>query len=45
MNINQYKRNYRYKGANTGGEQKNFWIWVLLTVAICIAIVYFGQHR
>jgi hypothetical protein len=35
------KRNYRYKGVDSGQEQKNFWLWILIALAIGIGIVYF----
>lgn len=35
------KRNYRYKGANTGNEQKNFWLWIIIALVIALAIIYF----
>ncbi|MDB5013706.1 MAG: hypothetical protein JWQ25_1908 [Daejeonella sp.] len=33
-------RNYRFKGINPGKEQRRFWILILLTIAVCIAITY-----
>lgn len=33
-------RNYRYKGGNTGAEQKNFWIYIAVGLLIGIGIVY-----
>jgi len=39
--MNFGKRNYRYRGANTGREQRNFWIWLLVALAIGAVIVYF----
>lgn len=33
-------RNYRYRGANPGKEQKQFWIWLLIALAFCAAITY-----
>jgi len=34
-------RNYRFKGINPAKEQQRFWILVLITIAICVAITYF----
>ena len=34
------QRNYRYKGVNSGKEQKRFWLMLLIALAICAAIVY-----
>ncbi len=33
-------REYHYKGADPGNEQRNFWILVIIAVAVCLAIVY-----
>jgi len=35
------KRKYRYKGADTGSEQRNFWIWIVVALTIGAAIIYF----
>jgi hypothetical protein len=41
MNLDQFKRKYRYKGADTDKEQKVFWIAGLVGLAIIIALIYF----
>ena len=33
-------RNYRFKGGNTGGEQKSFWVLLMIGLLIGVAIVY-----
>jgi len=35
------KRNYNYKGADTGRESRLFWIMALIGLALVIAIIYF----
>ncbi|WP_262509942.1 hypothetical protein [Pararcticibacter amylolyticus] len=35
-----YTRNYRFKGGNTGTEQKYFWIFLVLGILIGAGIVY-----
>lgn len=38
----QFKpRKYRYKGADPDKEQKNFWLLMLVGIAISAAIMYF----
>ncbi len=36
-----YKRRYRYKGINPSKEQKQFWLMLLIALAIGVAIMYF----
>jgi hypothetical protein len=37
----RYVRKYRYRGGGQGDEQKYFWLFILLGLAIGAAIVYF----
>jgi len=39
--MTDYKRKYRFKHANTGNEKKQFWIFVLIGLALGAAILYF----
>jgi len=34
-------RNYRYKGANPGSEQRVFWIAIIIAALIIAALMYF----
>jgi hypothetical protein len=34
-------RKYRFKGANTGNEMKQFWLFALIGLALGAAILYF----
>ncbi|TQM52542.1 hypothetical protein BDE36_4363 [Arcticibacter tournemirensis] len=36
----KYTRNYRFRGGNTGSEQKRFWIFLVIGLLIGMAIVY-----
>lgn len=37
----QFKpRNYKYKGIDTGDEQKRFWIFLVIGLLIGAAIIY-----
>ena len=35
-----FKRNYRYKGINPDKEQRNFWIWIIIGIAIGAILLY-----
>lgn len=35
------KREYHYKGADTAGESRLFWIMVVVGLAIVAALIYF----
>jgi hypothetical protein len=36
-----YKRKYRFKSGNRGKENRQFWLMMLIAVAIAAAILYF----
>jgi hypothetical protein len=38
------KRDYHYKGADTGGESKLFWIMAIIGLAIVAALIYFVRY-
>ncbi len=40
MNMNQYKRKYHYKGADTTNEGRLFWLMVVIGLAIVAAIIF-----
>jgi hypothetical protein len=39
--MTDYKRKYRFKYANTSKEQRQFWIFVVIGLALGAAILYF----
>ena len=39
--MNQFKRNYHYRGADTQKESRQFWIFIILGILIGAAIAYF----
>ncbi len=36
------RRNYRFKGADKTGEKRNFWLLIVIGLAIGAAIIYFS---
>lgn len=36
-----HKREYRYRGGNTGSESRLFWIMTVIGLALAFAIIYF----
>ncbi|SKB79290.1 hypothetical protein SAMN05660226_03181 [Parapedobacter luteus] len=38
--MNQYKRKYQYKGADTSKESRMFWIMVVIGIMLMAAIIF-----
>jgi hypothetical protein len=39
--MSDFKRKYLFKHINPSSEQKNFWIFILIGLALGAAIIYF----